>query len=739
MAASRPDSVADPFNTAPNTPFTPQGSLPNAPSPKPSSYLSPETARASIMVNNDPTAPEVATAHESSLDSEQSGEPIKRKPFFARPLVWFSLFALAIVLIVLAVVLPVYFVVIKPKNLSSSGGSGSGSGSGSGGSGSGSTPPLGSPGGATSGGNGSIVTTSDGSTFTYINPFGGYWVADPNAPFNNDARPNSWTPPLNTSWTWGQDKVYGVNLGGLFVLEPFISPALFQKYPGAVDEWTLTQLMAADTASGGTNQLEDHYNTFITEQDIAEIAGAGLNWIRLPIPFWAIEKWDFEPFLEKVCWPYILRVFQWARKYGLRINLDLHTIPGSQNGYNHSGKLGTVNFMNGVMGVANAERALNYIRIITEFISQPEWQPVVPMFSIINEALVPTIGQQQMTYFYLRAHDMIRNITGYGEGHGPYITIHDGFLGLANWAGFLEGFDRMALDTHPYFAFDGQTDNSPIATGLGLQAGGQWPQMACNSFGPPMNQSQTAFGVSIAGEFSNGYNPCGLFVTGVPDNTLTECALFLDASQWNATMKAGLQEFAMASMDALQNWFFWTWKVGNSTSGYVEAPLWSYKLGLEQGWMPKDPRTAIGTCAALGVSGPAFDGTYLSWQTGGAGAGTIAASSVSEYIQYPPTSIAGLTAGAIQTNLPTYTLTGSPVPTLPPPTFSPQPPSSVSIGNGWYDANDQALSPTEVAGCSYPNAWDAVSSPVPAAPCPATATAINGGAGPAATPAARRA
>lgn len=26
-------------------------------------------------------------------------------------------------------------------------------------------------------------------------------------------------------------------------------------------------------------------------------------------------------------------------------------------------------------------------------------------------------------------------------------------------------------------------------------------------------------------------------------------------------MKAGLREFTLASMDALQNWFFWTWKV----------------------------------------------------------------------------------------------------------------------------------------------------------------------------------
>lgn len=60
--------------------------------------------------------------------------------------------------------------------------------------------------------------------------------------------------------------VRSVNLGGLFVLEPFISPALFQKYPAAVDEWTLSTLMASDTASGGLNQIEDHYNTFIVSR-----------------------------------------------------------------------------------------------------------------------------------------------------------------------------------------------------------------------------------------------------------------------------------------------------------------------------------------------------------------------------------------------------------------------------------------------------------------------------------------
>ena len=59
---------------------------------------------------------------------------------------------------------------------------------------------------------------------------------------------------------------------------------------------------------------------------------------------------------------YFLKAVEWARKYGLPINLDLHTLPGSQNGWNHSGKLGTINMLKGPMGLANAQRSLDYIR-----------------------------------------------------------------------------------------------------------------------------------------------------------------------------------------------------------------------------------------------------------------------------------------------------------------------------------------------------------------------------------------
>ena len=99
---------------------------------------------------------------------------------------------------------------------------------------------------------------------------------------------------------------------------------------------------------------------------------------------------------------YFLKAIQWARKYGLRINLDLHAVPGSQNGWNHSGRLGETNFLRGVMGYANAQRTLDYIRVITEFISQPQYKDVVVMFGVINEPRgSPLIGSAQLDGLYV--------------------------------------------------------------------------------------------------------------------------------------------------------------------------------------------------------------------------------------------------------------------------------------------------------------------------------------------------
>ncbi len=136
--------------------------------------------------------------------------------------------------------------------------------------------------------------------------------------------------------------MFGVNLGGWLNTEPFIVPGLYEKYATgpnnqtAIDEFTLSQNMGSNL----TAAMTEHYETFITERDIAEIASAGLNWVRIPVAHWAISTSAEEPYLERVSWTYFLKAVQWCRKYGIRINLDLHTAPGSQNGWNHSGKIG---------------------------------------------------------------------------------------------------------------------------------------------------------------------------------------------------------------------------------------------------------------------------------------------------------------------------------------------------------------------------------------------------------------
>lgn len=66
---------------------------------------------------------------------------------------------------------------------------------------------------------------------------------------------------------------------------------------------------------------------------------------------------------------------------------------GSQNSWNHSGKSGSVNWMYGVMGIANAQRSLETLRSIVEYISQDGVKQVVPMIGLVNEVQAKIVGQ----------------------------------------------------------------------------------------------------------------------------------------------------------------------------------------------------------------------------------------------------------------------------------------------------------------------------------------------------------
>ncbi|KAF5311717.1 hypothetical protein D9611_009477 [Ephemerocybe angulata] len=611
-------------------------------------------------------------------------------------LIKIGLGVLLLILIGVGIALALVFTVGKKKG-SSGGKSGSAS---DGDAGTGSNGGVGESG--ISGKTGSLVTLANGTTFTYNNDFGGDWYADPKKPFDNGGKAQSWSPRIGAEeWKWGEHMVHGVNLGGWLVTEPFIVPALYEKYITnsagikVEDEWTLSQAMGDKLAE----EMENHYKTFITEKDFADIAAAGLNWVRIPIGFWAIETINDEPQLAGVSWTYFLKAIQWGRKYGIRIYLDLHALPGSQNGWNHSGKSGSVNFMNGVMGIANAQRTLTYLRIFTEFVSQPQYKDVVQMVGIVNEILWSTIGKEAIQSFYTAAYEAIRKASGTGAGNGPYIAIHEGFQGPAIWEGFLAGSDRVVLDQHPYLAFQGDSSATP-------QSSAPKP---CE-WAIATNQSQKAFGVTVGGEFSTAINACGLWLNGVPAEDPPTCDVWNNWSAWDQTTIDGLKQVTLASMDALQNYFFWTWKIGDSTKlGTSSCPMWHYKLGVEKGWIPKDPREAVGTCAKVLPDAQPFDGNFPATATGGPGAGTLAAP-----LAFPPATLNPSFSGTAMALLPTYTATGK-IKSLAPATFTAAP--SASAGTGWNNAKDDELAYVPVAGCTYPNAWDAASAALPAATC----------------------
>jgi hypothetical protein len=57
-----------------------------------------------------------------------------------------------------------------------------------------------------------------------------------------------------------------------------------------------------------------------------------LNHVRIPIGYWAYDVVPGEPFIQGQQ-AYLLKAIGWAAKYNLKVIIDLHGAPGSQNGH----------------------------------------------------------------------------------------------------------------------------------------------------------------------------------------------------------------------------------------------------------------------------------------------------------------------------------------------------------------------------------------------------------------------
>ncbi|KIW01817.1 uncharacterized protein PV09_06670 [Verruconis gallopava] len=417
---------------------------------------------------------------------------------------------------------------------------------------------------------------------------GGLPIAGLNSTWNDTARANPNVPALNQTWPYGTLPIRGVNLGGWLSLEPFITPSLFDAVPGAVDEYTLCQKLGTKAAQ----TLEEHYSTFITEDDFKAIAAAGLDHVRIPYSYWAVRTYDGDPYVANVSWRYLLRAIEWARKYGLRVSLDLHAVPGSQNGWNHSGRQGSVDWIVGPDGALNAQRSLDIHQQLATFFAQPRYNNVVTFYGLVNEPS-KDIPLNELEAWTSQAYNVI-----HGAGFNSTQVFSEALRGLPAWQGQLQGYgNSLALDVHEYLLFDDALISKTHAEKVGF---------ACETYKETMTASintATGFGPTMVGEWSQADTDCQKYLNGVgmgsrwldtfnADGSQPNCPTHdkqcscdlanADASTFSADYKLFLKTFAEAQMSAFEigwGWFYWTWKTES-------APLWSYQAALEGGFMP---------------------------------------------------------------------------------------------------------------------------------------------------------
>ncbi|KAJ4293755.1 hypothetical protein N0V88_005263 [Collariella sp. IMI 366227] len=395
--------------------------------------------------------------------------------------------------------------------------------------------------------------------------------------WDDSAKANEHVPALNKPWgDYSKLPARGVNVGGWLSLEPFITPSLFNYdyRMGIVDEYNLCKYLAYRCES----VLEKHYATFVTEDTFKQIRDAGLDHVRIPFSYWAVQVYDGDPYLFRTSWRYLLRSIEWCRKYGLRVNLDVHGLPGSQNGWNHSGRLGAIGWLNGTDGALNAKRSLEIHDRLSKFFSQPRYKNIISHYGLANEPKMTDLSSTDVLTWTSDAYNLVRK----NNVSDAIIVFGDGFRGLHHWQGELTDLDNAALDVHQYVIFNENQIDFNHSTKVRYACEG-WTQQTRQSM-----DRATGFGPTLVAEWSQADTDCakhltnvgwgnrwsGTFITGNASLDVTSpwcptkdtrCSCEeanAPADRWSESYKKFLRMFAEAQMSSFEKgwgWFYWVW------------------------------------------------------------------------------------------------------------------------------------------------------------------------------------
>lgn len=131
----------------------------------------------------------------------------------------------------------------------------------------------------------------------------------------------------------GSEKIRGVNLGSLFVVEPWMIQKEWTAMgcAGTNSEFDCVKALGQAEANAA---FQHHWNNWFTEHDMDTMVSFGLNTLRIPLGFWMDESLVYSdehfpqgalPALEKVC--------NWAAKRGFYVILEMHGAPGAQTAW----------------------------------------------------------------------------------------------------------------------------------------------------------------------------------------------------------------------------------------------------------------------------------------------------------------------------------------------------------------------------------------------------------------------
>ncbi|GAA6014031.1 hypothetical protein JCM11491_003494 [Sporobolomyces phaffii] len=236
-----------------------------------------------------------------------------------------------------------------------------------------------------------------------ITPFNLIFTIPPAWTKWGDGRASDWALPEKRNAWVSVDKIRGVNLGGLFIVEPWMARGSWASMGcGNYDsEWECNE---ANGMAQMQSRYEDHWygrlphagsatsshhlsrNTFYQEEDFIEMKRLGLNTIRIPlgcedslarrslfleIPThrdylnadWIVDDLiGSDPFASGGMF-YLKRVLRWSRDHGLFALLDLHGAPGSQTV--HQSFTGHTVDKAGFYSTANYQKAWDCLRNLT--------------------------------------------------------------------------------------------------------------------------------------------------------------------------------------------------------------------------------------------------------------------------------------------------------------------------------------------------------------------------------------